>query len=134
MRVATRSKRLSNSNWSRRRSYNNIFTMFIAGSILVGTAIFLASPVIYIAAVRNSAKDISITVVDKERGSDSKATLIFADDKTYSVSDSLSFWHFNSSDVYRQLEVGNTYNCKVAGWRIPIISSYENIIECEGFN
>ena len=38
---------------------------------------------------------------------------------------------FNSSDIYAQLKPGKKYKFKVIGWRIPIISKYENIMTIE---
>ncbi|MBI4158703.1 DUF1523 family protein [Candidatus Woesearchaeota archaeon] len=35
---------------------------------------------------------------------------------------------FNSSDVYGQIRVGRTYDLGTYGWRIPILSKYENIL------
>jgi hypothetical protein len=41
--------------------------------------------------------------------------------------DTLLKWKWNSSDVQAQLEVGKSYELGAYGWRIPILSKYENI-------
>ncbi len=38
---------------------------------------------------------------------------------------------FNSADIYSEIEVGKHYNIKTCGWRVPIFSWFENIIEIE---
>lgn len=43
--------------------------------------------------------------------------------------DSLLEWKFNSSDIYGELKSGHKYVFKTYGWRIPILSSYANIVE-----
>ena len=38
---------------------------------------------------------------------------------------------FNSSDIYAQLHAGKKYKFRVIGWRIPLLSKYENIISVD---
>ena len=38
---------------------------------------------------------------------------------------------FDSTTVQGNLKVGSTYRIKTCGWRIPLFSCYENIIEYE---
>lgn len=57
--------------------------------------------------------------------------LVFTDHGVYKDTDSLAFFKYNSSDIYGQLEIGRSYTCKVSGWRMPLFSSYRNIISCE---
>ncbi len=81
------------------------------------------------------------TVVDKEvnrSGSDSKY-LIFTETtdgqvRVFENTDSMLKGKFNSSDMYAAIKEGETYTFTVYGYRIPILSMYENIItfkECE---
>ena len=83
-----------------------------------------------------SEKSYKITVTGKEvkNSIDDSKYLIFAktengETKTFSIEDSVIKWRWNSSDVYGDVEIGKTYEIKVIGWRIPIISSYENIMK-----
>jgi len=57
--------------------------------------------------------------------------LVFTEHETFEVADTITYGRFNSSDLYGRLEIGKTYRLKVAGWRIPIFSSYRNIIEAQ---
>lgn len=45
--------------------------------------------------------------------------------------DALFFLKFNSSDIYANLQAGQTAKFKVVGWRIPFMSWYRNIISFE---
>ena len=83
-----------------------------------------------------SEKSYKITVTGKEvkNSIDDSKYLIFAktengETKTFSIEDNVIKWRWNSSDVYGDVEIGKTYEIKVIGWRIPIISSYENIMK-----
>ena len=82
--------------------------------------------------------NITFTVKDKERVVDRDGQgsryLIWSDDETFENVDSLIKGKFNSSDLYGELEVGKTYNCKVYGWRNGFFSWYRNIIECKEEN
>ena len=80
-----------------------------------------------------TSEDITITVVDKERvvdsgGGDSKY-LVFTETEVFENTDCLALGKFNSSDVYGQLEIGETYQVQVYGWRIPFLSMYRNIVK-----
>lgn len=54
--------------------------------------------------------------------------LIFTDSEVYQNTDCWARGKFRSSDLYRKLKVGNTYNVNVYGWRIPFLSAYKNIV------
>ena len=71
-------------------------------------------------------EDKNITHTDN----DSKY-LIFTDKEVFEETDEWLKGKFNSSDMYNQLKVGNTYRVKVIGFRIPFLSMYRNIIEVE---
>lgn len=55
--------------------------------------------------------------------------LVFTDKGTFKVTDQLLFGKFNSSDLFGKLEPGKTYNFTVYGFRVPILSMYQNIRE-----
>lgn len=103
----------------------SIFIVFIVLSILGSIA--------YI----RSKTDITITVTDKERitktveGNDASYYLVYTDTETFANSDSMLFFKWNSSDVQGQLKVNQTYKVTVAGWRIPFLSEYRNIIKVQ---
>jgi|SRR3989339_1170925 len=51
--------------------------------------------------------------------------------RVFENSDSLLEWKWNSSDIQAELEVGKKYDIKAYGWRIPMFSAYENIINAK---
>lgn len=80
----------------------------------------------------------TVTVTDKERvyQKDSSKYLIFTKDKdnnerVFEDTDNVLRFKFNSSDLFGELKQNKTYNIKVVGYRIPILSWYENIISIE---
>ena len=74
---------------------------------------------------------VTCTVEEKERVNkqDSSKYLIFCEEQVLENTDSLWYWKWNSSDFYRDIKVGETYEVRVYGWRIPFLSMYQNIIE-----
>ena len=78
------------------------------------------------------------TVVDKQvkRYGKSDKYLIYTklqDGKTrvFENTDSILEGKVNSSDLWADIEKGKTYELKTYGWRVPLLSSYENIIGIE---
>jgi hypothetical protein len=72
-----------------------------------------------------------VSVTGKENVVSAKDSryLVFTDSETFQVDDSFLFWRFNSSDIYGQIREGQEYSCRVAGWRVPFLSMYRNILE-----
>ena len=71
------------------------------------------------------------TIVKSERvtyGETSKY-LVFGKNEVYQNTDMFIIGKLNSSDFYRDIEVGKTYKLKVVGRRVPLFSWYRNIIE-----
>jgi hypothetical protein len=77
---------------------------------------------------------ITIEVTDKERvqqnNGDSKY-LIFSRNEVFENTDTILSFKFNSSDVYAAMAAGDTCIVRVTGLRIPILSSYRNILAVE---
>lgn len=83
---------------------------------------------------RATETTITITVEDKgikNSGENSDKYLIYTDNGTYEITDTIAYFRWNSSDLYGEMKVGYTYECKVCGWRVPFLSFYENIIEAK---
>lgn len=78
-------------------------------------------------------KHVIFTVEKMERVSygESSRYLIFTKNETFENKDSIAFFKFNSSDIYNQMNEGETYRAKVAGARIPFFSRHRNIIEIQ---
>ncbi len=57
--------------------------------------------------------------------------LIYTNEGTFKIEDSLIFGRFNSSDVYGMMKKGKYYRIKTFGVRSGFLSMYQNIIEVE---
>lgn len=77
-------------------------------------------------------------VVDKDRTSDgnggSDMRVYTENCGNFSVADSLLSWTWHSSDTYREIEVGQTYDLKTRGIRVPFFSQFPNITEAREAN
>ena len=110
-----------------------------------GIVIFILVSVLIIGGISMGEfndHEYTITITDKERivegggKSTSSKYLIFGKDENGEVlvlenSDSVLRRKFNSSTIQGSLEEGKTYDVVVVGYRIPFLSSYENIISYE---
>lgn len=57
--------------------------------------------------------------------------LVFTDKEVFENTDSIFAWKFDSSDIQSKLEPGKKCIAKVVGIRIPMASSYRNILEAD---
>lgn len=103
---------------------------------IIGFTIFLVlSPVWFIPLYRHSEQTVVITVVSKERIAEKNSGkyLVYTKGEVFEVTDTVSYWRFDSSELYGELGEGKSYRCKISGWRVPFFSWYRNIIEIERF-
>lgn len=85
-------------------------------------------------AYYSSAESMTITIEDKwikPQGEDTKYLIQTSENGVMCVIDSIYYLSFDASDRYCQLKIGDTYNITKVGWRIPILSKYENILVIE---
>lgn len=79
---------------------------------------------------------VEATIKKSERMAQKSDTkyMVFTRDEVFENTDSA--WHnkFNSSDFYNELTVGKTYKFTVYGYRIPMFSTYRNIIDFKEVN
>ena len=63
---------------------------------------------------RVTEETITITVTDKsvKRYDDKDKYLIYTDEGTYEITDTVAYFRYNSSDLYGRMKVGKTYKCK----------------------
>ncbi len=94
---------------------------------------------IYIVSYRASLKPASFTVDRRERvvtgsgDSTSSYYLVWSKEgEVFAVLDTWSFLRWDSSDRYGQLREGSRVSAKVAGWRIPFLSAYRNVVVIDG--
>ena len=77
---------------------------------------------------------VAITVAEKSRGSEGSGSdyLVWSTDgECFEVDDAFWYGHFRASDVYGQIEEGETYTVFVIGKRRPFLSDYRRIIRIE---
>lgn len=89
----------------------------------------LASPVYQYGTVKTLT---NVLVEEKERVTDGNQSkyLIFTEHEVFENTDTILFFKWNSSDVYSRLKEGRVCSSiTVNKWRIPLLSTYRNIIE-----
>lgn len=110
----------------RRLKKNLIYSGFIIAALTLTLG--------YSVAYYTSSEIITLTVKDKERittGSGeniSSKFIIYAEGEVFENTDSWLYAKFNSADIQNKLSVGETYKVEVAGWRVPFLSMYRNVI------
>lgn len=107
------------------------------GSRYIGVAVlFVLLLAIGIPACQNylEVETTVATVTHRERVCDSNSEggstcryLVYTDEGTFQLTDSLYVGRFNSSDTYGRIKVGEEYRIDHYGWRIGCSSSYPNI-------
>jgi hypothetical protein len=111
------------------RLFKRLFSGY-ALYIVLALVIFTAYPIAY----KMSEETIEITIKEKERittGSGeniSSKFIIYTENEVFENTDSWLYFKFNSADYQNKFTVGKTYKVKVAGWRIPFLSMYRNIV------
>ena len=75
----------------------------------------------------------NITITDKDYSGTVDSYMIWGEDENgthyeFENSDSLLRGKFNSGTVQGKLKEGSTYNIKTIGWRIPLFSMYQILL------
>jgi len=114
---------------------NTISKTFLGYFILIALLI-CAYPIAY-----KMSKDVVYTRIDyKERittGSGESISgkyLIYTEDEVFENTDDLLFFKSNSSDFQNNLKIDTMYRLEVAGWRVPFLSLYRNVVDYENKN
>jgi hypothetical protein len=105
--------------------------------VIVAFLILIGLYVLHGVILEMHTEEYDVVVVDKcvKRYGKHDYYLIFCRDLKTNKSlvfvnkDSWLYWKFNSSDVYMDIQVGKKYHMKVAGYRVPMLSWYPNIVE-----
>ena len=77
-----------------------------------------------------NSQEIEITVKDKfikNYDKSSKYLIVDENNNTYQITDLIFKGKFNSTDLYNQMEIGKKYKIETTGYRIRILSKYQNI-------
>lgn len=82
-------------------------------------------------AYHSSQRDLQFEVQGVERvvKEDGGYYIVFTDHGPFANKDSLIFRKFRSSDVQNEFYQGSTCEATVAGWRVPVLSVYPNVID-----
>lgn len=122
--------RFKRSRWG---AFQNVFiAAFLVIAVLgVGFSIFAATSI-------TSATFTGCVVTDKDRSTGYKGRSDMrvyvegcngsSETKVFQVSDNWFAGQFSSADTFGKIEVGKTHDFETRGMRIPIISSFENIV------
>ena len=112
---------------------DNLFGIVgIVFGLLIVLALFVSPIIAY-----STVEYVEATITDKERivsrsgDSVNSKYLVFTDSEVFENTDTILFWKFNSTDYQNFLTVGDTFVLKVNGFRIPLFSSYRNILDYE---
>lgn len=104
------------------------------GIIILIIVILIA--ILSIVPILHTTTYTNVTVIDKSYSGESDGYLVWVEDENgtqYELQneDIILKGKFNSSTIQGKLKEGETYNIKTVGWRIPLFSSYPNIVEYE---
>lgn len=83
----------------------------------------------------HGSKVVTVTLVDhkllKDHGKLKDTYLVFTTDGTYKNVDSPAYFKFNSSDLQGKLAQGGKFRIEYYGFRIPVTSTYQNIVKAD---
>ena len=100
---------------------------------IIITLIFMIYPISY---ALTSGKEV---IVIKEKwvkyhGDDAKYLISSTNGQVFQITDTIIKWRWDSSNLYADLDTGETCNIKTQGWRFPLFSDYKNILEAKCLN
>lgn len=106
-----------------RNFFSNVFTIVVFIAVAL---VFLLGFVGYF-----HVDTVQVKVTGKERiyNSEDSYYLVFTEEETFRNADSFVFFKFNSSDLQGRLRENQVYELDVYGFRIPLLSSYRNIVD-----
>lgn len=114
-------------------------------ALFIGFVVFVIMIILIITIyIKSQTENVNVMVTDKEKiisnsseGGTKSTYMIYTDKTTYTLSDSIIGWNFDTSDDYGKIKKGTCYNLYVRGIRVSFLSRYQNIekikeIKCEG--
>ncbi len=83
----------------------------------------------------HGSKVVTVTLVDhkimKDQGKMKDVYLVYTDQGTYKNVDSPAYFKFNSSDLQGKLAEKGRFRIEYYGFRIPVTSTYQNIVKAD---
>lgn len=121
-----------NKRASRRRPFQSVFAVCVVVVAILAVGFTLYSA----AAISGSSTGCVVKDKDRSTGYKGRSDMrVYAEGcngssetKVFQVSDNWFAGQFASADTYAKIEVGKTYDFETRGMRIPILSSFENIV------
>jgi hypothetical protein len=101
-------------------------------AVIVAGAVAWATP--YAAIAYGTVRTDTCTVTDKtiKRYGDTDKYLVFTEQCDVMENTDTRWWmKYNSSTVQGKLRVGETYDIKSNGWRVPYFSWYRNVLRVD---
>ena len=108
-------------------------------NVIVFIVIVIVFMIIFNVMRLNHSEIITIKVTGTERITESSGSgknlevtskyLVFTENETFENTDETFMGKWNSSDFQGKFAKDSTYKVKVIGWRIPITSTYRNIVQ-----
>jgi hypothetical protein len=129
--IRSRSIQRNRLNTFRGSKSNPMFLVVGAGIALTFLAMLVFGG-FNLYAVNQTGTATACVVTDKDRTTNAEGvsqTRIYTENcGTFEVTDSILDGRFNSADMYGSLKPGATYDFTTRGLRIPVLSSFPNII------
>ena len=101
---------------------------------IIGGILILALLVSYPLALYGTEQQHEITIEEKwtkQHGNDMKYLVSDTDGNVYTIEDCIWLWKWDASNRYASIDEGKTYDVTLIGWRIQVLSWYQNIVEIE---
>jgi hypothetical protein len=102
--------------------------------ILIALVVFAVLALVGVGCSSYAKTDsVTVFVKDKEsvNTSDGHEYRVYTDVGTFVMKDSFIHPRFDTADEYATLYEGQRYDCEKFGWRIPLFSAFENLINCK---
>lgn len=99
--------------------------------IIVAICLALVGACTYVKDIQTGTVTFTVNRLDDQGGGSKHKYLVFTDHGVYQDTDNLFHGKFDSSDLFAKLQVGRRYTCTYTGFRVPIFSSYRNLIGCQ---
>lgn len=100
---------------------------------LVLVVLVIAALAVGLFASMHRVEHSGCIVEDKDRASTESGSdmRVYTDCGIFRVKDSLFLGRWDSADVYQRIKVGESYDFETAGWRVPLLSWFPNIVSAE---
>lgn len=115
----------------------NIFKVIFIMIFLAAICVSCSTPFLKVSNRQNITATVTEKTVKRYNDKDKYIVMTELEDGStmvLEVTDALFAGQFDSSDVYAGIKVGNTYKFDVGGYRIPLLSMYQNIYGYEETN